>query len=113
MMAASPKNEEGAKALLAGLGQAAAIDAYLAIDPSVVAANSDGRHVGLQRAADRSRPSWSARRSTSPSSSTATPSPTSRPRSIGEALADFLADPSSIDAILATVEEQKQTYTFE
>ena len=51
MMAASPKNEEGAKALLTGLGQAAAIDACIAVDPSVVAANSKAEHRRLQRAA--------------------------------------------------------------
>ena len=32
---------------------------------------------------------------------------------VGVALADFLADPGSIDTILSTVEEQKGTYTFE
>ena len=32
---------------------------------------------------------------------------------VGVALADFLADPGSIDRILSTVEEQKDTYTFE
>ncbi len=39
MMAAQPANEEGAKALLAGMGGVAAIDAYIAVNPSVVAAN--------------------------------------------------------------------------
>jgi len=29
------------------------------------------------------------------------------------AIADFLSDPSKIDTILATVQEQAQTYTFE
>ena len=32
---------------------------------------------------------------------------------VGTALADFIADPSQIDSILSTVEEQKGTYTFE
>ena len=32
---------------------------------------------------------------------------------VGAALADFISDPSQIDSILSTVEEQKQTYTFE
>ena len=51
MMAASPQNEEGAKALLSGLGQAAAIDAYIAVNPAVVAANAKAEHERLQRAA--------------------------------------------------------------
>ena len=114
MMAASPKNEEGAKALLAGLGTADARSTRTSpSNPSGRRRQQRRRHVGLQRAADRSRPSSSARRSTSPSSSTATPTPTSPPTSIGDALADFIADPSSIDSILSDVEEQKQTYTFE
>ena len=32
---------------------------------------------------------------------------------VGKALQDFLSDPTKIDTILATIEEQKQTYTFE
>ena len=80
MMAAEPENEEGAKALLTGLGQAAAIDAY---SPSIRPWLRPTRRrtpAGTTRCS-RSRWSWSARRSPSPSSSTATPSPTSRPRS--------------------------------
>ena len=42
MMAAAPQNEAGAKALLGGLGAAAAIDAYISVNPSVVAANVVG-----------------------------------------------------------------------
>ena len=41
MMAAKPKNEEGAKQVLTGMAKPAAIDAYIAIDPAVVAANSE------------------------------------------------------------------------
>ena len=113
MMAASPANAEGAKALLTGLGQAAAIDAYIAVNPAVVAGQHRGRTPTATTRCSRSRPSSSARRSTSPSSSTATPTPTSRRNVVGQALADFLADPTPIDSILADVEAQKQTYTFE
>ncbi len=49
MMAASPKNADGAKALLAGIGTAEYIDAYLAVNPSSVPANTAGGHVGLQQ----------------------------------------------------------------
>ena len=58
MMAASPANEEGAKALLAGMGASAAIDAYLAVNPSVVAANSEADTSGynaLQQKIGRAR----------------------------------------------------------
>ena len=49
MMAANPKNPEGAKALLAGLGPAAAIDAYIAVNPAVGRRQLDGRHRGVQQ----------------------------------------------------------------
>ncbi len=32
---------------------------------------------------------------------------------IGAAIGDFLSDPSQIDTLLSSVEEQKGTYTFE
>ena len=32
---------------------------------------------------------------------------------VGKGLADFISDPSSVDTVLSTIEEQKQTYTFE
>ena len=111
-MAARRDNEEGAKALLAGLGSVEAIDAYIAVNPAVVAANDGGRHQRLQRAAaevGRARRRGDLHRPV--------PRPRHRPdfaaNVVGAALADFISDPSQIDTILSTVEEQKQTYTFE
>lgn len=112
MMAASPENEEGAKALLAGLGSKAAIEAYVGVDPSVVAsigsADTSGYNALQQKAADLVGSAKSIAqfldRDTDPAFASEV---------VGIAIADFLADPGSIDTILSTVEEQKQTYTFE
>jgi multiple sugar transport system substrate-binding protein len=46
MMAAKPKDAAGAKALLAGLAGPGAIDAYISVDPSVVAANGKAKTEG-------------------------------------------------------------------
>lgn len=112
MMAAEPDNEEGAKALLAGLGSAAAIDAYIGVNPAVVAANDDADTSGYnalqQRSVDLvSSATYIAQfldRDTDPDFAA---------NVVGTALADFIADPSQIDTILSTVEEQKSTYEFE
>ncbi len=113
MMAASPNNEAGAKALLGGLGQKEAIEAYIGVDPSVVAAVSTADTSGynaLQAEGGRAgrlgevhRPVPRPRHRSRPS----------RPNVVGQAIADFISDPSQIDSILATVQEQAQTYTFE
>ncbi len=112
MMAASPANEEGAKALLAGMGQANAIEAYIGVAPSVVAANSEADTSGYtplqQKAAqlvgEAKFISQFLDRDTEPDFAA---------NVVGVAIADFLADPSQIDTILGTVQEQAQTYTFE
>ncbi len=112
MMAKSPKNEAGAKALLEALGQAAAIDAYIAVDPSVVAAHKDAKtdaYSPLQKASAElvGSAKYIAQfldRDTDPDFAS---------KVVGKGLSDFLADPSKIDDILATIEEQKKTYTFE
>jgi multiple sugar transport system substrate-binding protein len=112
MMAASPANEEGAKALLAGFGTPEAIDAYTSVNASVVAANSEADTSGYNALQQRSAELVGAAtyiaqfldRDTDPDFAA---------NVVGVALADFVADPSQIDSILSTVEEQKQTYTFE
>ena len=112
MMSKSPKNEAGAKALLEALGQAAAIDAYIGLDPSVVAAHKDAKTDGysaLQKASAElvGSAKYIAQfldRDTDPDFAS---------KVVGKGLSDFLADPSKIDDILATIEEQKKTYTFE
>jgi multiple sugar transport system substrate-binding protein len=112
MMAAAPANPEGAKALLTGLGDAAAIDAYIGVNPSVVAAN-DGADTGSYNALQQksveavSTAKYIAQfldRDTDPDFAA---------NVVGVAIADFLATPGNIDTILADVEAKKQTYTFE
>ena len=112
MMAKSPKNEAGAKALLEALGQAAAIDAYIGVDPSVVAAHDAAKtdaYSPLQKASAElvGKAKYIAQfldRDTDPDFAS---------KVVGKGLSDFLSDPSTIDSILSTIEEQKKTYTFE
>ncbi len=112
MMAANPANEEGAKALLECLGSAKAIDAYLAVTPSVVGAHADTntsvyndtQRKSAELVGNAKYISQFLDRDTDPDFAS---------NVVGVALADFLADPSQIDSILATVESQKQTYEFE
>ena len=112
MMAADPANEEGAKALLECLGSADAINAYLAVTPSVVGAHADtdtsvynARQLkSAELVGNAKYISQFLDRDTDPDFASSV---------VGVALADFLADPGQVDSILATVESQKQTYTFE
>jgi multiple sugar transport system substrate-binding protein len=111
MMAASPANEAGAKALLTAFGGPATIDAFLAVNPASVAANSaantDSYNALQQKSADLVGAAKSIAqfldRDTEPAFAADV---------VAKALADFLAG-QPVDGILATVEEQKQTYTFE
>ena len=112
MMAAKPKNAEGSMALLSGLGQTAAIEGYIGVDPSVVAADSGADTSGytpLQAKAAElvGKAKYISQfldRDTDPAFASDV---------VGPAIADFLSDPSKIDSLLATVEEQKSTFTFE
>jgi multiple sugar transport system substrate-binding protein len=112
MMAASPANEAGAKAMLGGLGSKQSVEGYIGEDPSVVAAvstaDTSGYNALQQKAAELvGSAKYIAQfldRDTDPDFAA---------NVVGVALADFLANPSDIDTILATVEEQAQTYTFE
>lgn len=112
MMAANPSNPEGAKALLECLGSADAINAYLSVTPSVVGAHADtdtSVYNDMQRKSaelvgNARFISQFLDRDTDPDFASTV---------VGVAIADFLADPSRIDSILATVEAQKQTYDFE
>jgi multiple sugar transport system substrate-binding protein len=110
MMSKAPKNVEGAKALLAGLGGVEAINAYLAIDPSVVGANSKtdtSKYNALQKksvelvAASKQIAQFLDRDTDSDFAS----------KVVGPAIKDFLAG-KEIEGILKVVEEQKATYTF-
>ncbi len=111
MMAAKPANEAGAKALLAALGGSAPIDAYIAIDPSVVAANAKAKTDGYNALQQKSAELVGSAKYIAQFLDRDT-DPDFASQVVGKGLSDFLADPSQIDTILATIEEQKQTYTF-
>lgn len=112
MMAADPANEAGAKALLGGIGKKEAIEAYIGVDPSVVAAvgtaDTSGYNSLQQKAAELvGSAQYIAQfldRDTDPDFAA---------NVVGIGIADFIADPSAIDTILADIEAKKQTYTFE
>lgn len=112
MLAAEPKNADGAKALLSGLGQATAIDAYIAVNPAVVAANGKANTSGYNALQKKSAELVGSAKYISQFLDRDT-DPDFAAKVVGAAIADFIADPSSIDSILSSVEEQKATYTFE
>ena len=112
MMAASPKNVDGAKALLTGMSTAAAIDAYLAVDPSVVAANSSANTGGYNALQKKSAEAVATAKYIAQFLDRDT-DPDFAANVVGVAIADFLATPANIDTILADVEAKKATYTFE
>jgi multiple sugar transport system substrate-binding protein len=112
MMAANPKDPEGAKALLAGLGGAAAIDGYISVDPSVVAATSGAATGGYNYLQKRSAELVGAAKYISQFLDRDT-DPDFASNVVGQAIADFLADGTQIESILKTVDEQAKTYTFE
>lgn len=107
MMARSPANEEAAKEMLAWFGQGGAQDAYLAEDPSVVATSSNadtGVYNELQKKAQDTVANAEfvtqfLDRDTSPDFASTV---------AGPGIADFLSDPSSIDSILESMEEQAE-----
>ena len=112
MMAAKPKNEEGAKQVLAGMAKPAAIDAYIAIDPAVVAANSEADTSGYNALQQKSVEAVGSAKSIAQFLDRDT-DPDFAANVMGPAIADFITDPSSIDSILDDVEAKKSTYTFE
>ncbi len=111
MMAKTPKNEAGAKALLAAIGSAAAIDGYLSVDPSVVAANSKANTSGYNALQKKSAELVGAAKQISQFLDRDT-DPDFASKVVGPAIKDFLSG-KDVAGILKTVEEQKATYTFE
>ena len=107
MMAKSPKNEAGAKEMLGFFGTGAAQDAYLAEDPSVVAPSSKantGVYNELQKKAAKTVQEAKfvtqfLDRDTSPEFAS---------NVAGPRIADFLADPSKLDSILADMQAQAE-----
>ena len=112
MMAADPANEEGAKALLSGIGSVDAIDAYISVDPSVVAANSNADTSGYNALQKKSAEAVGSAKYIAQFLDRDT-DPDFAANVVGGGIADFLATPGNIDTILADVEAKKQTYTFE
>ena len=112
MMAKSPKNDAGARSLLGALGGAGAIDAYIGVNPAVVAANSKAKTDGYNALQEKSAEIVGAAKYISQFLDRDT-DPDFAAKVVGKAIQDFLSDPGQIDTILSTVEEQKKTYTFE
>ena len=112
MMAAEPANVDGAKALLTGLGQAAAIDAYIAVNPAVVAAHAEAKTDSYNALQQKSAEAVGSAKYIAQFLDRDT-DPDFAANVVGQAIADFLATPDNIDSILADVEAKKQTYTFE
>lgn len=112
MMAADPKNPEGAKALMAALGTADAEEAYLAVNPSSVAANSEADTSAYNALQQKSAEAVGSAKYIAQFLDRDT-DPDFAANVVGVAIADFIANPSSIDAILSDVEAKKATYTFE
>lgn len=107
MMAANPKNPDAAKELLFFIGSAAGQEAYLSIDPSVIGAAQDvdiSLYSPLQQKvleAVSAAPTVTQflDRDTSPEFAS---------NVAGQAFADFLSDPSSIDSILEDMQAQAE-----
>jgi len=106
LMAKSPSNEAAAKELLYHFGTPEGQDAYLAEDPSVVAPSEDVtveysplQQKVLEAVAAAPTVTQFLDRDTSPEFAS---------NVAGPKLADFLADPSKIDAILADMQEQAE-----
>ena len=111
MMAKAPKNEVGAKALLAAIGGAPAIDGYLSVDPSVVAANAKANTSSYNALQKKSAELVGTAKYISQFLDRDT-DPDFASKVVGPAIKDFLSG-KDVAGLLKTVEEQKATYKFE
>ena len=109
MMAAKPKNSAGAKALLTGIGSAKYIDAYLAVNPASVPANKKADTSKFNKIQTKSAELVQSAKFVTQFFDRDT-SPDFVSNVIGDAFANFHADPTQIDSILANIEAQKSTY---
>jgi multiple sugar transport system substrate-binding protein len=107
MMAANPKNLEAAKELLFFIGTADAQEAYLAIDPSVIGAANDVDTSLYSPLQQKVLEAVSAAPTVTQFLDRDT-SPEFAANVAGQAFADFLADPSSIDGILEDMQAQAE-----
>ncbi len=107
MMAANPDNEAAAREMLTYMGQSAAQDTYLAVDPTVVATSSNAdtsvySALQVKVAETVSNAKFVTQfldRDTSPEFAS---------NVAGPGIADFLADPTKIDSILDSMQEQAE-----
>jgi multiple sugar transport system substrate-binding protein len=109
MMAAKPKNEKGAKALLTGLGGAPAFDAYNKVNPSNVGANSKVDKSVYNAVQNKSADLVGAAKNIAQFLDRDT-NPDFVANVIGDAFASFQTDPGSVDTILKNIETQKSAY---
>ncbi len=107
MMAKSPANEAAAKEMLAHFGTGAAQDLYLAEDPSVVATSSKA-NTGVYNDLQRKVQEAVASAKTVTQFLDRDTSPEFASNVAGPRIADFLADPTSLDSILDDMEEQAE-----
>jgi multiple sugar transport system substrate-binding protein len=107
MMAKNPKNPEAAKELLYHFGTAAAQEAYLSKNPSVIGAALDIDKSIFTPLQQKSLAAVSAAESVTQFLDRDT-SPEFAANVAGQALADFISDPSSIDSILDDMQAQAE-----
>ncbi|MEZ5258634.1 MAG: hypothetical protein R2705_17575 [Ilumatobacteraceae bacterium] len=109
MMAADPKNPEGAKAMLAAIGSLPFIEAINQVNPSAVPANSEFDTSVFTPIQKKSAELVQSAKNIAQFLDRDT-SPDFVSNVISDAFANFHADPSSIDSILADIEVQKSQY---
>jgi multiple sugar transport system substrate-binding protein len=107
MMAKNAKNPAAAKEFLFHLGSAAAQTAYLSKDPSVIGAAQD-IDVALYNPLQQKAIEAVAAAGTVTQFLDRDASPEFASNVAGQAFADFLADPSSIDSVLEDVQAQAE-----
>jgi multiple sugar transport system substrate-binding protein len=107
MMAANPQNPEAAKELLYHFGTPAAQEAYLAEDPSSVAASLEADSSIYNSLQMKALEAVSAAPTVTQFLDRDT-SPEFASNVAGQAFADFISDPSSIDSILEDMQAQAE-----
>jgi multiple sugar transport system substrate-binding protein len=108
MMAQRPRNEAGAKALLAYLGTAEAQNISVAADPTVIATNSDAETSGytalqnkaVEFVASAASIAQFMDRDTRPDFASTVMIP---------AIQEFIGNPNDVDGLVKSIEEQKQS----
>ena len=108
MMAKKPKNEAGAKALLAHIGTAAGQEAYLKVDPSAVAASSKASTASYSALQKKSAELVGSAKYIAQFLDRDT-NPEFASKVMGDAIANFLTDPTKSADILKSVQEQAKT----